>query len=179
MGHRKGKATALSVTALGIMTLLTLAVVMKDRIAEEWFIHKLQSNSEAETASAARNLGVLGSVRSVPGLAKLALWSAEYESLIYLDPELSLISVEGSESASFWARDEVLQALNRIGVKAIPSLLHELSSSSFETRLGAAFALGELGGEAKAAIPLLELRCKDSQKEMRVVAQDAMKKILR
>jgi hypothetical protein len=64
----RGKTIALWSAGLGVLVLLAGAVVLRERILEEWHIHKLRTGSPEEARRAAEALGKMGSVRAVPAL---------------------------------------------------------------------------------------------------------------
>jgi HEAT repeat protein len=69
-------------------------------------------------------------------------------------------------------------ALGRIGTPAVPALIKALGDPKVRVRESAAFALGEIGPSAKAAIPILEkISLQDKDQVVRKSAVSALKKI--
>jgi hypothetical protein len=64
----RGKTIALSSAGLGVLVLLGSAVVLWERLLEDWYIGDLRTGSEEEARRAAEALGRMGSVRAVPAL---------------------------------------------------------------------------------------------------------------
>jgi len=121
----------------GAAALAVAGIALKDRVREAWWIHELETGDDAAVARAAEVLGEMGSVRSVPVLARNLMTSYE------------------SGFADFGVDPAVRQALSRIGARAVPALILELGEDS-PGRLGAAWILGEIGPPAASAIPALE-----------------------
>ncbi|MGH9362242.1 MAG: hypothetical protein ACRD2T_10015, partial [Thermoanaerobaculia bacterium] len=68
---RRGKTIALSCAALAVAALAGGAVLLRERLLEEWYLRKLCSADEEEVFRAAEMLGKLGSTRAVPELLGL------------------------------------------------------------------------------------------------------------
>ena len=68
-----------------------------------------------------------------------------------------------------WAQKDIPSEVN--------SLIEKLKDPDEEVRQNAAKALGEIGPEAKAAIPALREALKDDYKAVRKAAEDALKEI--
>jgi len=64
----RGRTIALWSAGLGVIVLLGGAVALRERILEEWHIHKLRTGNPEEARRAAEALGRMGSVRAVPAL---------------------------------------------------------------------------------------------------------------
>ena len=74
--------------------------------------------------------------------------------------------------------DTAAAALTRIGAKAVPELIRQVSSSVPRARRLAIYSLGVLGPPAKPAIPTLKLCLKDEDAEVRQLAEMALRKLL-
>ncbi len=135
MKARRGRRIALGSGAIGIAVLAAAGIAFRDRILEEYSIWKLEKGSEAERISAARDLEALRSVRAVPFLMK-ALCRELYAKGIDQDHYL-------------------LKALGGIGKGAVPALLESLGREADHERLLAACGLGQIGSNAKEAVPAL------------------------
>jgi HEAT repeat protein len=66
--RRRGKAIARTAVGFGLAVLLGGGFAVKDRIREEWWIHKLKNGDEEEKTAAAKRLGEFGSERGVAAL---------------------------------------------------------------------------------------------------------------
>ncbi len=81
---RRGKVIASWSTTLGVLVLLACAVAFKDRIAEQWWLYKLESGELEEQKVAVEKLAELGSVRAVRVMLEV-LWEAnEDETTSYV-----------------------------------------------------------------------------------------------
>ena len=74
--------------------------------------------------------------------------------------------------------DTAAAALTRIGSKAVPVLIEQVSSSIPRARRLAIYSLGVLGPPAKPAIPALKQCLKDSDAEVRQLAEMALRNLL-
>ena len=74
--------------------------------------------------------------------------------------------------------DTAAAALTRIGSKAVPVLIAQVSSSIPRARRLAIYSLGVLGPPAKPAIPALKQCLKDSDAEVRQLAEMALRNLL-
>ncbi|MBL8795873.1 MAG: HEAT repeat domain-containing protein, partial [Planctomycetia bacterium] len=68
-------------------------------------------------------------------------------------------------------------ALKKIGKPAVPQLIQALQGDNRAIREGSMMVLGELGPDAKAAVPLLREITKEQDKVMADAARTALKKI--
>jgi HEAT repeat protein len=85
-----------------------------------------------------------------------------------------LLNTDGEEST---VRIKVAQALVRIGEPSVPSLVEALKHAKEEVRLLAATALGEIGADAKPALPALRKAADDPVEDVRRAAADAIRLI--
>lgn len=76
-------------------------------------------------------------------------------------------------------REKAVEALAKIGVGAVPSLVDSLASRSSSVRLGAAMTLGKIGPPAKSAVVKLTIYTKDPSPEVRKAVWDALARIQR
>jgi HEAT repeat protein len=74
--------------------------------------------------------------------------------------------------------DTAAAALTRIGSKAVPELIEQVSSSVPRARRLAIYSLGVLGAPAKSAIPALKQCLKDPDPEVRQLAEMALRSLL-
>ena len=89
-------------------------------------------------------------------------------------PELGAAMAEEDDQLS----DTAAAALTRIGAKAVPELIRQVSSSVPRARRLAIYSLGVLGPPAKPAIPTLKLCLKDEDAEVRQLAEMALRNLL-
>jgi HEAT repeat protein len=68
-------------------------------------------------------------------------------------------------------------ALGRFGAVSVAPLIEALADRDFGVRAGAARALGEIGADARGAIPALTQALVDEHKTVRQSAEEALKKI--
>ncbi len=66
MSARRAKAVTLSAATIGVCVLLACAFAFRDRIAEQWWLYKLESGELEEQKVAAERLAEMGAVRAVP-----------------------------------------------------------------------------------------------------------------
>jgi HEAT repeat protein len=78
---------------------------------------------------------------------------------------------------SLAVRDAAAEALSRVGVAALPALVHFLADEDPETRRRAALALGKMGRSARTAASALQSALKDKNPEVGVEAAHALWKI--
>jgi HEAT repeat protein len=112
----RGKAIALSTAAVGLVVLVMAGIVAKDRILEEWYLHKLRLGDDQEKLYAAEKLAEIKSVSAVPAL-------------------LGCLRVElhgRSTAYSQWTLGEqacrLQESLARIGKPALPDLLRAVGN---------------------------------------------------
>ena len=74
--------------------------------------------------------------------------------------------------------DTAAAALTRIGSKAVPELIEQVSSSVPRARRLAIYSLGVLGAPAKSSIPALKQCLKDPDPEVRQLAEMALRSLL-
>ncbi len=162
---RRGKLVALSTMAVGLVVLVAAITAGKDRIAEVWQIHILETGN-LEAAAAAHALGQRRSVRAVGPLVKtMARFVREGQStpeLFFIGPATILPGSEVEELPSGCERLEFLKALHDMGPRTLPGLLELMQDSDGITRRLAACALVlELGSSpfgTWAHCPCLEIR---------------------
>jgi len=68
-------------------------------------------------------------------------------------------------------------ALTRIGAPAVPALIELLKHAREVVRMLAAGALGDMGPEARAALPALRKAGEDSSPDVREAAKEAIRNI--
>lgn len=75
-------------------------------------------------------------------------------------------------------REEALRALAKCGKPAVPTLIEALRKNfSNDVQIEATKALGQIGPDAKEAVPVLLPLLKDNEEEIRRVAEEALKAI--
>lgn len=123
---------------LGLAVLVGAGFASKDRILEEWWIHKLKTGSEEEKKDAAERLGKMRSFRAIPPLV------AVMKEAYFEDASAHTGRYVGPESAKYMP---FLNALTMIGKPAIPELIRVLEEQAIEGEKGLLFqsVLGSLG----------------------------------
>jgi HEAT repeat protein len=90
----------------------------------------------------------------------------------------ALVDVLREDAGMFTPAANALKQL-RAGARAVPPLIEGLKDKRSGVRIAAAYALGNLGPEAKAAIPALTALQDDSEPRVRRAGADAVKRIMR
>jgi HEAT repeat protein len=117
---RRGKAIARTAIALSLAVVVGAVLASKDRIAEEWWLHKLRNGNAGEREKAADSLAAIGSLRAVPHLTQIlsqetlgeSRWGPLQSQLRVGPPVLSIDQLHYAAGA-----------LVRIGSPAIQALL--------------------------------------------------------
>jgi hypothetical protein len=142
---KRGKLLALSTAAVGVVVLVVMITAGKDRIAEVWQIHILETGRLEEAAATARALGQRRSVRAVDPLVKtMARFVREGQStpdLFFIGPATIQPGSEVEELPSGCERLEFIKALHDMGPRTLPGLLELMQDSDGMTRRLAACAL--------------------------------------
>ncbi len=81
---------------------------------------------------------------------------------------------DSSNTTNGMVRGEVIAALSKLAPESIAPLIEILSSHDVQVWKQAARALGEIGPDAKAAIPVLEKRLQDKDPNIRVYSAEIM-----
>ncbi|MBI4601949.1 MAG: hypothetical protein HY721_08310 [Planctomycetes bacterium] len=135
--NRRGKAIAISTAVLGVVVLVAAGLAAKDRIREEWYLHKLKTGEQNEREVAAEVLGELKCNRAVPLLVELLRDESTARNL--LEPltgkrrHLKIHYAAGS--------------LEKIGAPAVASLANCLDHPNPLVRVQAANVLLKMGRE--------------------------------
>ena len=72
MERSRGKRVATCVGAAAVLVLAGTAIVLKDRIREQWYLYRLEHGDEEERERAAKTLGNMHSLGAVRILVRLA-----------------------------------------------------------------------------------------------------------
>jgi hypothetical protein len=156
-----------------MVVLLVGAIAFKDRIAEEYWLWKLESEYREEQEVAAERLEELRSVRAIPGLLKLCAANpvirrsiAQTDLRGRADPPRRGIDIARWVKTGQPARplhscdDRFLEALSRIIRSRRQDSVHLLGKAfqgdNERIRRRAAVLLAELGPDAAPALPVLE-----------------------
>lgn len=143
--------------------------------------------------SAARELGTLGRPArpAVPALiealrardwrlratAAAALVRIEPDPERIVPPLIETFAEDGSSDYRSAVVEPVVRALATLGAGPVPYLRGALGDSRFEVRMGAAYALGELGRPARPALPTLEWALDDPNPFVATTAALAIEQI--
>src|SRR2546422_9447239 len=154
----RGKAVSICLSVLGVLVVLVTGFAFKDRVAEQWYLWKLDSDEPELRELAARKLGDLRSVRAVDRLKALLLQS-------------------GRKS------DAYSKALGKIGAPAIPSAVEALHATNLRVRISAVEVLTGISYADETTIPtlmpILQSALTDSEPGIRVVAAATLKSLYR
>jgi hypothetical protein len=110
----RGKLLALSTTALGLVVLVVVGFAARDRIFEEWYLHKLRFGDDQEKLHAAERLAESHSARAVPALL----------DCLRLGPRKR-------KSTGYSERDQTFrlqECIARVGKPALPALLSRVGN---------------------------------------------------
>ena len=177
MDPRPGKLIARWSAALGLVVLLACAVAFRDRIAEEWWLYKLESGELEEQKVAAEKLADMGSARAVPVMLRLLGNSypvfslpygrgAMFARLVPPEDDWSGIGLLPPLRHDFAFLGEALGKIARTANKAsLRYLVTALDHEDWYIRYLAAWLLGAIGPDARAAIPALIELLKESTEE--------------
>ena len=173
---RAGELTASTFGALAIVVSIVVATAFMSRIREEYYIGKLEKGSEEEQRIAIQKLVEMKSLKAVPSLAKKFLLANQSpkqgksagEEYIFL-PHAWYVR----------CRADVRKAILSVGPAGVQALATALQSKDRSTRIGAAYALGEIGGNARDVLPALRKALDDADEDVRWLADGALLKIQR
>jgi HEAT repeat protein len=105
----------------------------------------------------------------------LAALASSYIGTPAIDPLIHLLGRgKGADKMTYGA---VVVGLAAIGKPAIPELIGYLNDDDHRLRASAILALGEMGKDAKDAIPMIRAHLKDSDAGVREIARDALNRI--
>ena len=172
VNSRRGKLVTCAVVVGGLVVVASAGLAFRWPITERYYIWKLESRDKAERDHAAAKLGEMRSIRAIPSLVEALTIFAFMDT--YSGSPDAKIKVDECAAAG---------ALVRIGSPAVPSLLDELNDVRSWRRFSVAGVLGEIGPEAKLAIPALRVLGAASARRprdagwLRVAAAQALRKI--
>jgi HEAT repeat protein len=152
----RGRTIALLTLVLGLVVLVVAGIMSKDWIVEEWWLHKLRTGTEAESASAAKALGSMNSVKALRHLLKA------YSQREDLHPVLVAGRI----------------AKNK-GAESVSQLATALKDADSSIRWAAAMLLGLMGPEAKVSRPDLLKATSDTSLDVRDAAAEALANVER
>ena len=116
--NRRGKAFALSTAVVALAVLVAAGFAAKDRIREEWYLHKLQTGGQNEREFAAEVLVELRSSRAVPVLVELLRTESTVRNLL----------VQRQGRTRYLKTHYAARSLGKIGTPAVPELTHCLDT---------------------------------------------------
>jgi HEAT repeats len=168
----RGRLTAVSVALLTLVGLGGAYFFFRYRIAEEWYIHHLDSKDQYQKKGAAARLGEMRSLRAVPYLIQI-----QYASITVGEGSGTVMrSVNRVNDISFPPKVEA--ALKKIGTTAIPVLVQALESESWQQRCGAVMAVGLFGKEAEqVTVRVQGLAANDKDENVRREAAETLMRI--
>jgi HEAT repeat protein len=95
----------------------------------------------------------------------------------YTSQDLIATLKDPDPNMRYWAARELGKAKGSDAPAAVTALTNALTDQDANVRMGAAYALGDLGPEAKSALPAIRKATKDPAKEVREGAEYATKRI--
>lgn len=139
---RRDRFLTLTIVAIGLAVLVGAGIASKDRVLEEWWIHKLKNGAEKERMAAAERLADMGSVRAIPVIAQL-LQSHQGGMRRDLCDVLNRILLSRETYRELWLGETA---------PVLVGLLRDPEPQVVETAL---FALGRIGfrGTEETALP--------------------------
>ena len=152
MKARKGRTVAVWSIVLGILGRVGVAWAMRERVAERYWLHRLEDGDEEEKRVAVERLGEIGSVRALP---IILVGFVDDPEKYYLDRAARrIVSQRRKESLSM--------------------LLSLVEKERWPARHLAIEFLGELGSDAAGAVPALFRALHDEDGRVRVAASQAL-----
>ncbi len=141
------------------------------REAIQPLIEALEDSNRIVRANAAFALGKIGppAKQAIPTLTKLLtdpdadVRAAASKAVGAIDPKAT-VAIEPlvrGLSGDWLERKNAIESLSKMGKAAVPAVTEALRDRDVKVRLSAAFVLGEIGSEAKDAVPALIIRLKD------------------
>jgi hypothetical protein len=196
--RRRGKAVAITAVVLGLGVLVGAGMAAKDRIVEEWWIHKLKTGSEEEKKAAAERLGRLKATRAIPYLIELM---AKVEAEQGADFRWAVGSISGRELTAgereqgismqwklhvqaLWDKNWPGHALVRIGPQVVRPLVEELARG-VQRDIGSVPPPPRVWAEevllrvSRVSVAALRELTRDESTELRQVADQFLAKIQR
>jgi HEAT repeat protein len=164
--HQKRTGAGVMLLALALLVLST--VLVRERIVEQWFIWRLDSEKETQRRAAAESLARVGSPRAIRALVRVLEEPIGRESfgdyvgnwitgvVVTIGPR----AIEPIEEVLLHhphpiVRQRAARALKKIGPQAVPSLVKAARGPDDVVRWQAILELGSMGPDAEPAIPLL------------------------
>jgi hypothetical protein len=152
MKTRQGRTVAVWSVVLGVLVLVGAGWAMRERVAEEYWLYRLEDGDEEEKRVAVERLGEIGSARALP---IILVGSVEDPEKYYLHRAARrIVSQRRKESLSMllslvekerWpARHLAIEFLGEFGsdaARAVPALFRALNDEDGRVRLAASHAL--------------------------------------
>jgi len=140
---------------LGLVVIIATGFALKDWIREEWYLYRLTQGDEKAQRAAAERLGEMRSVRAVPLLADRLVVRSDEHVGDRVPVGVSPMGVEHATVVESWDYCQHIQkALVNIGAPGVPVLLERMKRDA-TARLEIMPVLGEMGAEARGAVPAL------------------------
>jgi HEAT repeat protein len=171
MQARRGRAITRTTVALGLAVLVGAGFAAKDRIREEWWLHKLRTGDSRERTAAAEGLARLGSIRAVPILLRI---SGDDGKKV-----LSHFLLSDEANAAMGALQAVV---SKRGTLVLPHLTEALRSGYWTVRWRAAQLILALAPGVEEAVPALVQAFEDEPENdgrriLRTAAHDVLVRI--
>jgi HEAT repeat protein len=185
MRSQRGKAVARWSLVVALISLLATAWAFRDKLAERWYISRLENEDKEIRRDAVENLRRMRSVRAVPHFVRIR--SREVSSPVVEEALLTIASerrkavipvlLEVLKDESQLVSGEAADVLVQLKKDAIPALIETLRDESAQARSWSAHTLGRIGFEATAAVPALRALLQDECREVRFESVRALKRI--
>jgi HEAT repeat protein len=185
MRSQRGKAAARWSVVIALTTLVGAAWLFRGKLAERWYISRLENENEEVRRDAVENLRRMRSVRAVPHFVRIR--SREVSSSVVGEALLAIASerrqavipvlLEVLKDESQLVSGEAADVLVDLGGDAIPALVETLGDENAQARSWSAHSLGRIGPEAAAAVPALKTLQRDECREVRFESDRALKRI--
>ncbi len=166
-----GRRTALLTACMAVVVLGVAAFVARHRIAEEWYIRKLDSPDLSESYRAAWQLGELKSVRALPRLVELFKTCEDHKW------ETSKTSEDHNVADSFQVDQGTCFAVifKKIGPPAEPFLVDILQNGTGYTRACSALSFDFAGAcSHKTVLLLAEMASHGTDSDVRLACLYAL-----
>ena len=172
---------ALAALALGLLTLAGAGWAAKDRVAEEWYIWKLNSADFEAARYAAEKLEDVGTARAIPHLTKAYCRIEKRAGEVFIEIGATLegqdlaLSIEPALNGKCY--NSLVKICKESGEHAIPYLMKELADENWQARWITIHTLRALEPLNNEVVFMVEQLLQDEQLLVRQAAAAALKKI--